>query len=344
MTRSEKTATPSRGRARRSLAIAFLLLCAVAIAVLVLPDLRAFRYAGEYRGHALQMFCRDTPVDVVVVGTSRMARAVDSGKIATAYRRKTGQDLTVLDLSKVGPSEIVWETLLEDLTASRPVKLIVAEYAHYRSPSKRLKHIEKVGAVLPGRRMFAEIRQASANSGANSGGGSLAGDILTFVSMRLRFLESGALSLWTGCPEQYRSAPPPDPTLSRPQDTKFLQYAPDLDTETFKPFPDDLLFDARKNPIQIGSAETMVALADGIGADIIFLNHNNIQIEQVSAASRARFGERFGADLVTWPERTDRLFKSEYLYADKTHFDEDGATIFADWLAGEIATRLPAGS
>lgn len=340
MTQSEKTATTSPGRARRPLAIAFLLLCAAAIAILVLPDLRVFRYAGEYRGHALQMFCRDTPVDVVVVGTSRMARAVDSGKIAAAYRDKTGQDLTVLDLSKVGPSEIVWETLLEDLTASRNVKLIVAEYAYYRNPSKWLRHIEKVGAVLPGQRVFAEIRKASAASESSS----LAGDILTFVSMRLRFLESGALSLWTGCPAQYRTTLPPDPTLSRPQDTKFLQYAPGLGADSYQAFPDNRLLDTRRNPLQIDNAETLVALAGGIGADIIFVNHNSIQFEQVSAASRERFTERFGADLVTWPARTDRLLKSEYLYADKTHFDEDGATVFADWLAGEIATRLPAGS
>ena len=334
-TPNQSTASPAP-RHRRALAIALVILLAAAIALLTLPELRAFRYAGEYREHALQIFCRDTPVDVVVVGTSRMARGVDAEKVAAAYEETTGESLAIVDLSKIGPSEIVWPTLLEDLTKTRPVKLIIAEYGDGRGASKSVEVVKKVGSVLSGPRMFAKIRQAES--------GSLGGDIITFLSMRLRFLESGALSPWTGCPRDYETAAPRDPTISRPQDKHFRKYAVDIDIDRLKPFPERLLFDPKRNQIQIDSAKAIVNYADAVGAGIVFINYNEIRSEQISAKSKAKFSDRFGADLVTWPVATDRLFKSEYLYADRTHLDEDGATVFADWLAGKIAKHLPAGS
>ncbi|MEJ8572402.1 hypothetical protein [Microbaculum marinum] len=321
-----------RLRLRRGHRVGLLLgLTGLLLAAMLLPELPNVRYAARYRGLAQPIFCEDGVLDVAFIGTSRMAWGVDAHEVAASYRDLTGEDVSIVDLSRVGPTEIVFEALLDELLENRRVRLVIVEFNAARLSDKYWSFITKVGNVLGGRDLYRQIDRIPKRMPVEQIG--------YFLSVRLRFLEAALGGLWLGCDDALGGRGVYDETQSLTKKPEFEDLVRQAKKVRGKAFPSDRLL-SPQNHLSVGVAEKLAAKARQHDVEILFVNFNNMFVDQVSESAKRRFRRHMGAELATWPAAIDKTLKSEYLYMDKHHLDQYGAKLVAPWFAEKISQYL----
>ncbi|MEJ8572403.1 hypothetical protein [Microbaculum marinum] len=314
-----------KGRWLAAFAVAAALLCAA----ILLPETRYLRYADEFRELADPIFCDDRDIDVLFLGSSRMARSVDGFSIASAYREMTGEDLTIVDLSKTGPSDAVMDILLADLLKRRHVRLIVAEMSRPRM-GLQWKILEKMGRVMPLQDYYDYAEAASKH-------GSI-GAFWDALQLRMAFLEGGLSKPWPGCPPQSQQADVIDPTLALPKREDVKKISRRIERKGLRPFYPNFLNNVMA--YQMNMAHSAIDLARNNGAEIIFMSVNTLHDRQVSKEQRQEFSDKFGTELSTWSPDLYKFLREQSLYSDSSHLDEDGARLAAAWYAEKIREYL----
>ncbi|MEJ8573776.1 hypothetical protein [Microbaculum marinum] len=298
-------------------------------ATVILPETTYLRYAADFRKLAAPVFCAHGDIDVVFVGTSRMARAVDGPSIAKAYRQQTGADLSLVDYAKIGPSEVVMGTLLEELLERRRVKLIIAELAHLRS-GKSWDALQKVGRVMP----FVQYVEYVSRIGDHG----LARNLKKGIETRMGSLERGLSEPWLGCSEDQSIEGLYDATGPRHQEPAFAGFVKKQRGKEPRDPYSRLLSEGGENHLE--AAKEVVDLADRHGSKVVFIGLTAYHEQQIGRARRKRFRAIVGADILKWPASLQDTFRSEYLYANANHLDQDGARTLAPWFARQIGRYL----
>ena len=316
---------------RGYLILAFVLVAAALTASFLLPDLRTFRYASEYRDFATPAFCDDRDVDVVFLGTSRMARAIDGRKISEAFAARTGRPLSIVDLSQPGQSPFVWRRLLADQLENRRVKLVVAELGRPIKPP-RSTTLKKIGNVLPTVE-FVDYVGRNKNEPRVQG-------LLPAVQARLGSLEAGLGNPWRGCPDALPDDGVYDSTQSRYKLPKAFKDAEGLKKRSRNPV--DKIFSDNGYAFIREVAEALTETARENGAQIVFMNLNDITQRTVSPQIKTAFQQNIGAELVSWPNALNQELRTGMFYADPEHLDESGSRLVAPWLAKVIDRHLSA--
>ncbi|WP_436638030.1 hypothetical protein [Microbaculum sp. FT89] len=316
------------GRVRPRLAFVFV---AVALAALALaPDLKAFRYASKYKAYAASVFCRDGDLDVLFLGSSRMARAVNAPEIADAYTDLTGEPISIADMARPGLSAFVWNRLLADQLERRDVGLVIAELSRSMKPPTA-RNLGKLGNVLPNEDY---VRTALRNERAG-----FPLNLLLAAEARLGSLEAGLGNLWMGCGAARASALHDTTVARRTKASDALRPGRIGPARTNRV---DREIDTEAFAYMAEIARDLVAQAHRHDTRIVFVNLNSLLEKPVGAQARKTFRNRVGAELKPLPPKLNQALRADMMYADTQHLDETGAALLAPWLAAIIDEQLSA--